>query len=362
MTGPIPHFYYSSLMEGYDFGPQHPLKPERLRRTLALLQASAPGLQVIDPGLAKEEDLLAVHDEELIEAVQKASAGFALDQDVARRHGLVAPDVPPFEGMHEASLSYCGGAIKAAEAVRDGAPLAFSIAGGLHHARRNESSGFCVYNDCALAIAVLRERFSRVAYVDLDVHHGDGVQWIWHDMPDVLTLSIHQDGRTLYPGSGAVTEEGAELSSINLPVPPFTGGDAWIHALKEVLPLAFDRFRPEALVLQMGTDAHRLDPLARLQLRAQDWLEGVNLASSFGLPTVALGGGGYELTCVPRMWTAAILTLSGLPVPENIPGDIPAEWGMAKFLDDEPAAGIGMDQAQALADYWRGRISSASST
>jgi acetoin utilization protein AcuC len=357
---PIPNFFYSERMEAYDFGPRHPLKPERLRRTLALLRASAPGLQVIEPGLAAEEDLLAVHDEELIEAVAKASAGLVLDPDLARRHGLVPPDVPPFEGMHEASLSYCGGAIRAAEAVRDGAPLAFNIAGGLHHARRGESSGFCVYNDCALAIAVLRERFTRVAYLDIDVHHGDGVQWIWYEMPDVLTISIHQDGRTLYPGSGGVDEEGAEMSSINIPLPPFTGGEAWLHALREVVPAAIDRFRPEALVLQMGADAHRLDPLARFQLRAQDWLEGVRLAGSFGLPTVALGGGGYDLTTVPRMWTAAVLALSDMEIPSTIPSEIPAEWGMTAFEDAEPAAGIGMDQARVLADYWRGRIASAS--
>jgi acetoin utilization protein AcuC len=316
-------------MLAYDFGPQHPLRPERLRRTVELLESF--GVQCLDPGEGNCEDALRVHSTEYVRAVERISSGDMHDQG---DFGFGSLDNPPFPGMYEASLAYLAGSVRAAEAVRDGAPLAFGIGGGLHHAHGSKASGFCIFNDASAAVNVLQDRFQRVAYVDIDVHHGDGVQWMFYDDPHVLTCSIHQDGRTLFPGTGGVDETGAAFTSINVPVAPNTTGDVWLWAFEEGIMPALQAFCPDAIVLQMGTDTHFLDPLARVQNTAQEWLEAVKRVKSLGFPIVALGGGGYEVTCVPRMWAAACLTLSGIAVPEDVPEPMASEWHMPRFFDD----------------------------
>ena len=250
--------------------------------------------------------------------------------------GFGSGDNPAFGGMYEASLAYTAGSVRAACEVRDGAELAFGIAGGLHHAQRSSASGFCVFNDPAIACSVLRDRFSRVAYVDIDLHHGDGVQALFYDDASVMTCSIHESGLHLFPGTGFVEERGVEGSSVNVPLEPGTTGDVWVWAFENgVLPLlrAFD---PGAVVLQMGTDAHFLDPLGHLNVAAQEWLSAVLLVRELGLPVVALGGGGYAQECVPRMWAAAVMTLSGVEFVDELPVDVPREWGMATFSDELP--------------------------
>ena len=197
----LPHFYYSPAILGYDLGPNHPLRPERLRRTIELL--GRYGVEPIDPGQCIVEDLLRVHDEEYVEDVRTGGTA---------EFGFGRGDNPAFPGMWEASLAYVSATVKAAEAVRDGAPLAFAIGGGLHHAQRRKASGFCIFDDPAIACHILLERFERVAYVDIDVHHGDGVQWIFYEEPRVLTCSIHEEGRTLFPGTGFVEETGVRLT------------------------------------------------------------------------------------------------------------------------------------------------------
>ncbi len=316
----------------YDFGPQHPLKPERLRRTIKLLEHF--GVSPVDPGAGDVQDVLRVHDREFVRFIELISQDPQGGSSTERNHfGVSGGDTPAFRGMYEASLAYCAGSAYAARRVSEGAVLAFGIAGGLHHARRAQASGFCVFNDCAIALHILRERYQRVAYIDIDVHHGDGVQWIFYDDPTVLTASIHQDGRTLYPGTGARSETGAEGSAVNVPLPPGTGSEAWLAAFREqLLPRVID-FAPEAVVLQMGTDAHALDPLARLDIDAQTWLQAVSDVKGLNIPIVALGGGGYALTCVPRMWTAACLTLGGYDVPDVIPEPFASEWGTPRFFD-----------------------------
>lgn len=319
----------------YDFGPRHPLRPERLERMMALLHAVAPELQVVDPGLARESDAIRVHDQEYLDLVMDLSRGAQVDPAVMFAYGFSYGDTPPFSGMWQAALAYCGAGKRAAEAVRDGATLAFNMGGGLHHAQRSRAGGFCILSDCALAISILRERFERVAYIDIDLHHGDGVQWDFFDDPNVLTFSIHQDGRTLYPGTGHVEETGEVFTSLNLPLAPQTTGDTWLWALRETLLPAVEAFRPEAIVLQMGCDAHFSDPLGHLRVSVQEWLDAVALVRDLGLPVVGCGGGGYDLKNVPRMWTGAVLTLAGQPIPELIPAQIPQEWGMTTFEDQD---------------------------
>lgn len=294
-------------MLAYTFGPNHPLRPERLKRTIQWLEELGVG-PISDPGFGEVRDVLRVHDPRYVEAVQALSAGGSADRSA---FGFGPGDNPAFSGMFEAAMAYVAGSAAAARAVCDGERLAFGLAGGLHHARFDRATGFCIFNDCAVALSLLRERFSRVAYVDIDVHHGCGVQWLFYDDPTVMTCSIHQDGRTIYPGSGFVEETGAEGTSINVPLPPGTTGDTWLWAFQKGILPALEWFRPEAIVLQMGTDTHFEDQLGRLKNTAQEWTEAVRLIREFGVPIVALGGGGYNLEVVPRMWVAATLTLMG---------------------------------------------------
>ncbi len=342
----VPFFYHPRMLR-YDFGPQHPLKPERLRRTIELLGHF--GIVPTDPGEGSREEPLRVHSEEYVDAVEHANQ---LDFDEAYGYGFTTQDTPRFPGMYEASLAYTSGSARAAEAVRDGAELAISLSGGLHHAQRSYASGFCVFNDCAVAAHILKEKFERVAYVDIDVHHGDGVQAIFYDDPSVLTCSIHQDGRTLYPGTGFVSDTGADFSSINVPLWPGTSPETWIWAFRNGIMPALRAFLPKAIVLEMGADSHALDPLARIENDVQTWIEAVKDIKALNIPTVALGGGGYSITEVVRMWTAATLTLLDIPVPEEVPEPYAANWSMPRFFDREQSpSDAGRPQAQEAVNW-----------
>ncbi len=321
-----PYFFHPSVV-AYQFSESHPLKPERLIRLNALLEAYGlfAHLDKQEPPPCDVKEILRVHTPEYVSVVQALSDSAPIMD--AHRWGFSAyGDNPPFPGMWEPILGYVSATVSAAYAVCEGAPLAINITGGLHHALPSRASGFCVFNDPAIAIAILRERFQRVAYLDIDLHHGDGVQWIFYHDPNVLTVSIHEGGRWLFPGTGEVNELGegeAEGTSVNIPLAPFTSDDIWWEAFLRVVPRAFERFQPDALVLQMGCDPHELDPLGHLSLTAQGWVRAVEWAKSLGLPTVALGGGGYNLTTVPRMWTLAIATLLGIDLPNETPETYP---------------------------------------
>ncbi len=322
MSAMVP-YYYDSAIEQYQFSESHPLKPQRLQLLNELL--SAYGLfQYLDrrkPEPIEERELRRVHTQEYIDVVRILSEGGPVMD--AHRWGFSAyGDNPPFLGMWDAALAYTSATVACAYAVAGGEPLAINITGGLHHALRDRASGFCIFNDPAIAISILLEQFERVAYLDIDVHHGDGVQWLFYRNPRVLTVSIHESGKWLFPGTGFVNELGegdAVGTSINIPLAPFTDDELWWEAFQEIVPMVFERFQPEAVVLQMGADAHFLDPLAHLSLTAQGWIRAVAWAKLLGLPTVALGGGGYNLTTVPRMWAWAIATLVGAELPDETP-------------------------------------------
>jgi acetoin utilization protein AcuC len=237
------------------------------------------------------------------------------DPSMGLEFGLGTPDDPIFENMHAASAAVCGASLVAAEAVLSGdARHAFNPAGGLHHARRREASGFCIYNDPAVAIAhILRLRpDSRVIYLDVDVHHGDGVQWIFYDEPRVLTISLHQSGRYLYPGTGFVDEMGdgaARGTSVNVPLMPLTGEEDYLWALEHVVPPLAKAFRPHIFVTQLGADTHYGDPLANLALTMRAYPRMSQLIHDWAHEFcdgrwVATGGGGYQFeTVVPKVWT-----------------------------------------------------------
>jgi acetoin utilization protein AcuC len=315
----------------YDFG-EHPMTPIRLDLTVSLARSLGvlDRLEVIEPVTATDEQLLGVHSAQYLDAVRAASSdpsylGFGLGSD----------DNPVFTGMFAAAALIAGGSRLAALQVWNGhSQHAVNIAGGLHHAMRDSAAGFCVINDVVLAIRTLLDAGAqRVAYVDIDVHHGDGVQTAFYDDPRVLTVSMHQDPRTLYPGTGMASETGhgpGHGSSINLALPPATSDDGWLKAFGAVVPGAVTAFKPDVLVTQCGCDTHHEDPLADLALTVDGQRAAYaalhDLAhSAAGGKWLALGGGGYGvLRCVPRAWTHLIAEASGRRVdPET---EIPQTW------------------------------------
>ena len=308
---------------GYDMG-AHPLNPVRVELTMALARElgvlDRPGVQMITPEPATDADLLRVHRADYLDAVRAAP-----HDPFFTGWGLNTPDNPVFEGMHEASARVCGATIAAAEAVWHGTAVrAVNVAGGLHHALAARASGFCVYNDPAVAIAKLLDQGAqRIAYVDVDVHHGDGVQAAFYDDPRVLTISLHETPLALFPGTGFADEiggAGAEGLAVNVPLPPGTGDAGWLRAFHAIVPSMLRAFAPEILFSQCGADAHRLDPLADLSLSVDGqraaYLAMRELADELcDGRWVATGGGGYALVeVVPRAWTHLLAVATGEPL------------------------------------------------
>jgi acetoin utilization protein AcuC len=315
----------------YDHGPGHPLRPERVLLTWDLIEAYGldrhPNAHRLACRRAAEEEIALVHTPEFIEATRMAGAGEAGDWS---RFGYGPGDNPVFEGMHEAAAFVCGASLEAARAVLDGSTVhAFNAAGGLHHAMPARASGFCVYDDPAVAIEwMLLRGVERIAYVDVDVHHGDGPQAIFYDEPRVLTISLHESGEYLFPGTGFVEESGgsdAEGTKVNVPLAPGTGDAGWLRAFGEVVPPLVRSFDPEVIVTQLGCDTHHTDPLAHLRLTTRAYREAY--ASLHGLAHevaggrwVATGGGGYQwATVAPRAWTLAFAEMVGAEPADELP-------------------------------------------
>ncbi len=330
----------------YDMG-DHPLNPVRVELTMALARElgvfDRPGVQLITPRPASEAELTRVHREDYLDAVRQAPIDpFFLGW------GLNTSDNPVFEGMHDSSSRICGASVAAAEAVWHGvARRAVNVAGGLHHAMPARAAGFCVYNDPAVAIAWLLDHGAqRVAYIDVDVHHGDGVQAIFYDDPRVLTVSLHETPLALFPGTGFCDETGgpgAEGTAVNVPLPPGTGDEGWLKAYHAVVPSVVRAFAPEIIVSQCGADAHRLDPLADLMLSVDcqraAYIAMRELADELcDGRWVALGGGGYALVeVVPRAWSHLLAVATGEPLDPTI--RTPGNWRRLA-ADRRPGAAI----------------------
>ncbi|MEK7816638.1 MAG: acetoin utilization protein AcuC, partial [Actinomycetota bacterium] len=311
----------------------HPMKPVRLKLTAELMRAyglfDRYDVKLALPRLATDEELALAHDPEYIGKVRElsdAGAGGAYEPG----WGLGTGDNPVFPGMHEASASIAGGSLAGAELVMSGeVGHAFHFGGGLHHAQRRRASGFCVYNDAAIAIAWLRQaRGVRVLYLDVDAHHGDGVQNLFYSDPGVLTISIHESGRHLFPGTGFPDESGEGEGrgySVNLPLEPFTGDETYLNAFNELVPPLARAFAPDIIVTQNGCDSHFSDPLAHLSLTMAGFkalaaaIHGLVHEFSGGR-WLALGGGGYEAySVVPRAWTLIAAGMAGVELKEEIP-------------------------------------------
>jgi acetoin utilization protein AcuC len=344
------HVAWDERLTDYHFGPGHPMAPVRVELTMRLAHEfglwNQPGVTMAAPAPATDAELKLVHDEPYITAVEAvsrwaqprpdASGGLEGDQlRVAHMFGLGTEDNPVFPGMHEASALVAGATLAAARAAWSGsARHGASIAGGMHHAMAGHASGFGVYNDVAIAIAWLLEQGAeRIAYVDIDAHHGDGVQAAFYADPRVLTISLHEHPATLFPFTGLPAETGgpgAEGSAVNVALPAGTGDASWLRAFHAIVPPLLRQFRPQILVSQHGCDSHRLDPLANLELSidAQRAAHAAIHALAHDLAGgrwLLTGGGGYELVqVVPRTWTHLIAEAAGQPISPETP--TPLTW------------------------------------
>jgi acetoin utilization protein AcuC len=334
MSGPACVVFDPTLTD-YDFGPAHPMAPIRVDLTMRLareLGVVGDALGTVPAPIASDELLATIHRDSYIEAVKAAGRDpFAVDG----AHGLGTEDNPSFEGMHQASAHIVGASVEAARRVWSGEVLhAANIAGGLHHAMPARASGFCIYNDVAVAIGWLLDHGAqRVAYVDVDVHHGDGVERVFYDDPRVLTVSLHETGQMLFPGTGFPKDTGgpdAAGSAVNVALPPGTSDAGWLRAFHAVVPPLLREFKPDVLVSQQGCDSHIEDPLAHLMLTVDG-----QRASYLALHELAhelcdgrwvvTGGGGYALVdVVPRAWTHLLAIVGGKPLDPSTP--TPGGW------------------------------------
>lgn len=340
MKGCSALYLFSPRYLAYDFGPDHPLRPERgralqdLLTTLRLLDGRH--VHLLEPLPATERELLLAHAPAYVETVKALSAGLH-DPARAEAAGLGEGDTPAFAGMHEVAATIAGGTLAAARAVLAGDALhAFNPGGGLHHAHRHRASGFCIYNDLVVAIAaVVQEHEARVLYLDFDVHHGDGVQAAFYDDPRVLTVSFHETGRYLFPGTGAVLElgTGAGLGySVNVPLTAFTQDDSWLAAVEALVPALAERFRPDLIVSQFGCDGHAWDGQAHFRLTTAAYARAARLVHELAHEHcrgrwVATGGGGYDpIRVVPRVWTLLWAEMCGARLPAALPEPWVERW------------------------------------
>lgn len=325
----------------HSHGDGHPLRPERLRRTVELLQETgvlaAPNVRVVAPRMATDEELGLFHTKDYIDAVRALSGGDA--SIPAWKFSFGPGDNPVFEGMFESESLKVGGSLMGAAMVVDGqCDVAFNFGGGMHHAAPDHASGFCVFNDAVIAIQWLVRRGLRIAYVDIDVHHGDGVQWAFYHTGRVLTISLHQSGNTLFPGTGFSDETGrgaGEGYCVNVPLPPQTGDEAYLWAFRQIVPPLVRRFEPDLLVAQLGVDTHYLDPLAELALTTRGQEALFRDIAELSPRWLALGGGGYNLDVVPRAWTLALAVMAGLPLPKALPEGYRSRYGGTDLHDHE---------------------------
>lgn len=347
-TGSVPiraACVFSQAMCQAGHGAAHPLKPERLQRTCDLLMAyrafDAEGSQLVPARPATVEELTLFHTEEYVSAVERLSRG---DRGVsAARYNFGPGDNPVWPGMFETTALKVGGSLVAADLLLTGqADVAFSFAGGLHHAGPNFASGFCVFNDPAVVIHHLLRHGLRVAYVDIDAHHADGVQNAFYDTDQVLTISLHESGRYLFPGTGFVEEIGRGKGrgfSINVPLFPYTDDDTYLWAFEQVVPPQIARFQPDIVVSQLGTDTHWRDPLTHLSLTTAGYVAVVERIRDLAPRWLALGGGGYDVTVVPHTWTLAYGVMSGQDFPDELPSAYAQQYE-AGWLRDRHAPHI----------------------
>ncbi|KGP73660.1 acetoin utilization protein AcuC [Pontibacillus yanchengensis] len=344
-------FVYSDQFTKYRFREGHPFNQLRVTLAYELLKMSnaIEDKHLVPPRVATEEELRLIHDPKYIQAVKLASEG-KLTEDEGFPYGIGTEDTPMFEHMHEAASLLVGGSLTAVDAVMKGeVKHSLNLGGGLHHGFQQKASGFCIYNDGAVAIEYIRKHYdAKVLYVDTDAHHGDGVQWAFYDDPNVCTLSIHETGRYLFPGTGNVNERGIKEGygySFNIPIDAFTEDESFLQVYEEALREIMYYFKPDVIVTQNGADAHVLDPLTHLCCTMNIFEYIPKLAHELAHEYcdgkwIALGGGGYDIwRVVPRAWAQIWKVMSSNT---SFKGSLPVEW-TTKWQQQAPVT---------LPDHW----------
>lgn len=337
-------FIYSPDQLDYKFSETHPFNQKRLQLTMDLLHKnnSLSEVDIIEPRIASDEELLLGHDAAYIDIVKRAGHGY-LNEGEGESYGIGTEDTPIFKNMHEASAMFVGGTLTACDYVMQGkSQHALNLGGGLHHGFRGKASGFCIYNDSTVAIKYMQKKYSaRVLYIDTDAHHGDGVQWSFYDDPTVCTLSIHETGRYLFPGTGGVTERGngdGYGTSFNLPIDAFTEDESFLELYEQSIREVIAHFKPDVILTQNGADAHYLDPLTHLYSTMKIFKEIPRIAHELAHEFcegrwVAVGGGGYDIwRVVPRAWSLIWLTMTDQEIPS---GPLPSEW-LENWQEESP--------------------------
>ena len=344
-------FVYHPSLSQHVLRQDHPMRPVRLQHTYNLLDAYGAfrDAGVIAPRAATVAELATFHTREYIEAVERFGRNEGL-HEMARFNFSLMGDNPIYPGIYEAAALSTGATMVAAEMIAEGkVRAAFNISGGLHHAAAGHASGFCVFNDPVVAIKYFLGRGMKVAYVDIDAHHGDGVQDAFYDTDSVLTISTHESGQFLFPGTGFAEEIGTGAGrgyAVNVPLFPYTGDDAYLWAFNEVVIPLIRAFKPDVLVTQLGIDTHLRDPITHLRLTSKAFTGAVQAFADLGLPWLATGGGGYDLGAVARCWTLAYGVMSSKEWGQDIPADYAEEHSLYGLRDDVPASLEGELSAQ----------------
>ncbi|WP_438311573.1 acetoin utilization protein AcuC [Sporosarcina sp. FA9] len=337
-------FIYSEEQLGYSFSETHPFNQKRITLTLDLLtkMGAINENDILPPRMATDDELLLAHDSKFIQIVKQAGKGI-ISKEVGEIYGIGTEDTPIFPNMHEASAMLVGGTLTAVDEVMQGnTKYAVNLGGGLHHGFKGKASGFCVYNDSSVAIKYIQKKYgARVLYIDTDAHHGDGVQWSFYDDPTVCTLSIHETGRYLFPGTGKITERGngpGYGTSFNFPIDAFTEDESFLHIYKTAIEEIAEHFKPDVILTQNGADAHYFDPLTHLYGTMNIFEQIPRIARDIADKYcngrwIAVGGGGYDIwRVVPRAWAQIWLTMKGQDAPSGI---LPEEW-LSKWQEQSP--------------------------
>jgi acetoin utilization protein AcuC len=319
-------FINSPKLGSFRFSPDHPFKPERVARVYQMCEKrgffSSPGVRVVEVDKAEEGLLERFHTDEYIEVLKRADSGDDIDIEMLH-HGIGSAENPVFKGIYEFAALSATASLRAARLVAEEAESAFNPCGGFHHAHPDRASGFCYVNDVVIAIDELRRIGKRVAYVDIDAHHGDAVQEAYYDDSSVLTISMHESGKTLFPWGGFDGEIGEGEGrgfNINIPLEPYTDDEIFTLLFEEIVMEALRIYRPEIIVGQFGTDMLSSDPLTHLRLTNNGYIEAVEMLHRAFPRIVALGGGGYNMENVVRGWTLLWIELAGLELEEGYGG------------------------------------------
>lgn len=337
-------FIFSEDQLSYSFSDEHPFNQKRIMLTLDLLRNSNAIREedIIPPRIATDEEILLVHDEKFVDIVKKAGKG-EVSPSAGEVYGIGTDDTPIFPNMHEASALLVGGTLTAVDQVMEGHTRhALNLGGGLHHGFKGRASGFCVYNDSSVAIKYMQKKYgARVLYIDTDAHHGDGVQWAFYDDPSVCTLSIHETGRYLFPGTGKINERGngpGYGTSFNFPIDAFTEDESFLSIYRTAITEVTEFFKPDVILTQNGVDAHYFDPLTHLYGTMNLYKEIPRIAREIANEHcdgrwIAVGGGGYDIwRVVPRAWSHLWIAMNGQEPPT---GPLSKNW-LNKWQKEAP--------------------------